>query len=79
MLAQFLRMFPYQFRCAAIACRYDQSAAADRWTEQLKGAASSVGQFSFHGFRQSDGEPVKDLNDLLEDQYRELQEECKSD
>ena len=39
-------------------------AAADRWTEQLKGAAK-VDRFSFHGLQRSDGEPVKDVNDLL--------------
>jgi hypothetical protein len=37
-------------------------AAADRSTEQLKGTAKV---FGFFGLRQSDGKPVKDLNDLL--------------
>jgi hypothetical protein len=40
-------------------------AAADRWTEQIKDTASSVDQFSYKGLEQSDGKPVKDLNDLF--------------
>src|ERR1700722_14256627 len=40
-------------------------AAADRWTEQIKYTASSVDQFSYKGLEQSDGKPVKDLNDLF--------------
>jgi len=38
--------------------------AADRWTEQLTDTAK-VERFSFQGLVQADGEPVKDLNDLL--------------
>jgi hypothetical protein len=38
--------------------------AADRWTAQLQDAAT-VDRFSFQGLSGSDGEPVKDLNDLL--------------
>ena len=47
-------------------------AAAQRWTEQLKDIAT-VDQFSFDGLIQSDGQPVKDRNDLLKisgDSYR---------
>jgi hypothetical protein len=40
-------------------------AATDRWTEQIKDTASSVDQFSYKGLEQSDGKPVKDLNDLF--------------
>ena len=47
-------------------------AAAERWTAQLKDIAT-VAQFSFEGLEQSNGKPVKDLNDLLKiagDSYR---------
>lgn len=39
-------------------------AAVERWTAQLKDIAT-VDRFSFRGLIQSNGEPVKDLNDLL--------------
>ena len=42
-----------------------QQPTADRWTEQLKDAAASVDQFRFQDLLRTDGEPVKDLNDLL--------------
>jgi hypothetical protein len=35
-----------------------------RWTQQLKDTAT-VDRFSFEGLQQADGQPVKDLNDLL--------------
>ena len=47
-------------------------AAADRWTQQLKDTGR-VDRFSFQDLSRSDGEPVKDLNDLLKistDSYR---------
>jgi hypothetical protein len=37
---------------------------AVRWTEQFKDTAT-VDKFSFQGCSRSDGEPIKDLNDLL--------------
>jgi hypothetical protein len=49
-------------------------AAAARWTEQLEDMVKKVGLFSFEGMRQTDGHPVKDLNDLLKistESYRE--------
>jgi hypothetical protein len=39
-------------------------AASDRWTEQLKEIAT-VDRLSFRAPEMSDGQPVKDLNDLL--------------
>jgi hypothetical protein len=47
-------------------------AAANRWTEQLKDTAT-VHRFTFEGLEMSDGEAVKDLNELLKissDSYR---------
>jgi hypothetical protein len=47
-------------------------AAAERWTSQLKDTAT-VDRFSFEGLEMADGKPVKDLNDLLKDRWRQLQ------
>ena len=46
--------------------------AADQWAAQLEDTAT-VDRFSLQGFTQAEGEPVKDLNDLLKisgDSYR---------
>lgn len=59
--------FPYfSAKRIRIFAHQDQpgQAAADRWTEQLKDTAR-VDRFSFQGLVQANGEPVKDLNDLL--------------
>jgi hypothetical protein len=39
--------------------------AALKWKGQLQNIALKVDRYAFDGWRQSDGEPVKDLNDLL--------------
>jgi hypothetical protein len=41
-----------------------EQAAAERWTEQLEDIAA-VDRFTFQVLEMSDGQPVKDLNDLL--------------
>lgn len=38
--------------------------AVDRWAAQLASVGAEVDAFNFAGLRQSDGSPVKDLNDL---------------
>ena len=43
--------------------------AAKRWALQLRGMASKVDGYRFDGLTQSDGKPVKDLNDLLRIDY----------
>jgi hypothetical protein len=43
--------------------------AALRWCDQLTAAGASVDGFSFDGLVRSDGEPVKDLNDLCQIDY----------
>jgi hypothetical protein len=57
-------------------------AAAERWTEQLKEMAKNVDQFSLQGMRKSDGEAVKDFNDLLAidiGSYRSNRQNCQYD
>ncbi len=39
--------------------------AAIRWASQLAGVSADVDAFSFHGLTQLDGQPVKDLNNLV--------------
>jgi hypothetical protein len=39
--------------------------AVDRWAAQLAAIGADVDAFSFTGFWRTDGQPVKDLNDLL--------------
>ncbi len=51
-----VRIFPHADAAGALA--------ALRWTEQLEGVGCTVDAFRFDGLLQSDGEPVKDLNDL---------------
>jgi hypothetical protein len=43
--------------------------AAERWAAQLQEADIVVDGFSFTGLLQADGQPVKDLNDLLKIDY----------
>lgn len=39
--------------------------AAARWKRQLEGVASKVDRYSLAGLTKVNGDPVKDLNDLL--------------
>ena len=39
--------------------------AVERWAAQLASAGADVDAFSFAGLVQTDGKPVKDLNDSL--------------
>jgi Toprim-like len=43
--------------------------AFQRWAEQLAGVAAKVDGYDFTGLIQTDGNPVKDLNDLLKIDY----------
>jgi hypothetical protein len=41
------------------------NAAAKRWATQLRSAGVAVDGYTFDGLTRDDGQPVKDLNDLL--------------
>ena len=46
-----------------------------KWYDTLKTAGASVDGFSFHGWHQSNGEPVEDLNDFVHLAYDEWENE----
>ena len=49
--------------------------AVDEWSDALNTAGATVDGFSFHGWRQSNGEPVKDLTDFVRVDYDEWESE----
>jgi hypothetical protein len=49
--------------------------AVDTWSNALKTAGATVDGFSFHGWHQSTGEPVEDVNDFAHLAYDEWESE----
>ena len=49
--------------------------AVDTWSAALKTAGATVDGFSFHGWHQSNREPVEDLNDFVPIDYDEWENE----
>ena len=73
-------MLPYRSSLASASRSFahdDESGydAVDTWSDALKTAGATVDGFSFHGWHQSNGEPVNDLNDFVRVDYDEWESE----